>query len=55
MNFSILHSAFSIQHSNKHLLQAGGFDLFELLELDAMFGNQLVEHSEVGADFSLLP
>ena len=38
---------------DKHLFQAGGFDLLELLELDGVFGNQLVECAEVGADFLL--
>ena len=38
---------------DKHLLQAGGFDLLELLELDGVLGNQRVECAEVGADFLL--
>jgi len=38
---------------DKHLFQAGRFDLLELLELGGVFGNQRVEGAEVGADFLL--
>jgi hypothetical protein len=39
---------------NEHLFQARGFDLLKFFELEGVFGNQLVERAEVGADFPLL-
>ena len=38
---------------DEHLLQARGFELLELGELDGVFGNQLVQRAEVVADFLL--
>ena len=38
---------------DKHFFYAGGFELLEPLELDGVFGNQLVERAEVGTDFLL--
>lgn len=38
---------------DKHPLQAGGFELLELGELERVFGNQLVQRAEVLADFLL--
>lgn len=38
---------------HKHLLQAGGFELLELGELDGVLGDQRVEGAEVVADFLL--
>ena len=38
---------------DKHLFQAGGLELLELLELGGVLGDQRVEGAEVGADFLL--
>ena len=38
---------------DEHLLQARGFELLELGELDGVFGNQLVQRAKVVADFLL--
>ena len=52
--FSLLAVAYlSPWRLDKHLLQAGGFELLELGELDGVFGNQLVQRAKVVADFLL--
>ena len=35
---------------DEHLFEAGGFDVFEFVELRGVFGNQFVEVAEVRAD-----